>query len=112
MIRPDSFSEWLSGLEVGDEVVVKMMWVIGQPKHRAWVERKSDRNVTVHWMIFDDAENGIGKRRAVFSIPSGGNTEVRLLHPTRDVSYDPKLGYEFKDRIDYFLSMKMEGNAL
>lgn len=110
--RPDSFSEWLTGLEVGDEVVVKMMWVVGQPKHRAWVERKSDRNVTVHWMIFDDAESGIGKRRAVFSVPSGGNTEVRLLHPTREVRYDPKLGYEFADRIEYFLSENMEGNPL
>lgn len=111
-VRPDSFAEWLVGLKVGDEVVVKMMWTPGQPQHRAWVERKGAQNATVHWMIFDDAENGIGKRRAVFSIPSGGNTEVRLLHPTREVRYDPKLGYEFADRIDYFLSANMEGNPL
>lgn len=111
-VRPDSFAEWLVGLKVGDEVVVKMMWIPGQPQHRAWVERVGDRSVLIHWMIFDDAENGIGKRRAAFSIPSGGNTEVRMLHPSREISYDPKLGYEFADRIAFFLQQNMLGNAL
>ena len=111
-VRPDSFAEWLVGLKVGDEVVVKMMWTPGQPQHRAWVERVGDRTVSIHWMVFDDAENGIGKRRAAFSIPSGGNTEVRLLHPSREISYDPKLGYEFADRIAFFLQQNMLGDAL
>lgn len=112
MTRPDSFGEWLANLSVGDEVLIKEIWTKGQPQHRAWVERKTDRTATIHWMIFTDAEHGIGKRRATFNIPGGGNTEVRLLHPSRKVVYDPKLGYEFEDRVDFFMANGMVGNAL
>lgn len=111
-MRPDSFQEWLASLAVGDEVLIQYIWVEGKPTCRAWVEHVGDASITIHWMTFDDAEHGIGKNKARFTLPGGGNTHVRIHHPTRPTEYDARLGYEFADRIEFFIAEKMQGNPL
>lgn len=109
--RPDSFAEWLSNLEVGEEVKLTRIWK-DDGTFRGWVKRKTNYTVTVQWMAFDDPEHGIVEMNANMALPSGGNTEIRIHHMNREAEYHPSLGYEFKDRIEYFLSNGMTGNPL
>ena len=109
--RPDSFTEWLLSLNEGDELRITYLWM-DKGKLPAWVKSKGTTGMVVHWMTFDDAVEGIARHHAKVSLPSGGNTDIRIHHPTRAVIYHPKLGYEFEDRVEFFLGAGMEGNPL
>ena len=111
-IRPDSYAEWLTSLNEGDEVVVRYLWTVGQPSYKAWVRHSHKSSLTLHWMTFDDAEDGIGRHTSSFTLPGGGNTHIRIEHPTRAMNYHDDLGYEFADRVEYFRANKMLGNHL